>query len=146
MEAIQTTSALQDKVAVITDAGWGIGRAIAIAYAAAGARVVCGATSNGEIDETVELISQQGGRAIAVTMDVTYYASVESMYAKGATEFGGIDIVVINAGAAMERRTIEEAAPELWRRMIDVNLTGAFNTAPPVTRCADAQRAGSRPA
>lgn len=120
---------LQGKVAVVTGAGRGIGRAIAIAYASAGAKVVCGARSTKEIAETVELIVKQGGSAIAITMDVIDHDSVKAMYAKAAAEFGGVDIVVINAGASMERSSIEQADPALWRQTIEVNLIGAFNTA-----------------
>ncbi len=122
-------SCLQGKVAVITGAGRGIGRAIALAYASAGAMVVCGARSTKEIAETVELIVRHGGRAIAVTMDVADYGSVEAMYGKTAAEYGGVDIVVINAGTAMERSSIEQADPALWRQTIEVNLIGAFNAA-----------------
>lgn len=129
MNESQISANLQGKTAVITGAGRGIGRAIALAYAAAGAAIVCSARSQNEIDETVELISAKGGRAIAVAADVSDYEAVEALFTKASVEFGGVDIVVINAGASGERHTVEASDPAVWRKTIDVNLIGAFHTA-----------------
>jgi 3-oxoacyl-[acyl-carrier protein] reductase len=120
---------LQDKVAVITGAGRGIGRAIALAYARAGARVVCSARSEAEIAETARLIEAAGGRAIAHAADVADHDSMLALFGHAGSAFGGVDIVVANAGVAMEQRRIEESDPALWRRTIDINLTGAYHTA-----------------
>ncbi len=120
---------LQGKVAVVTGGGRGIGRAIALAYGAAGAKVVVGARSQREVQATADLVVQKGGQAAAVVADVRDYAAVSAMYVRAEQEFGGVDIVVINAGGAIQRRTIEESDPEQWKQTIDVNLTGALYTA-----------------
>jgi 3-oxoacyl-[acyl-carrier protein] reductase len=120
---------LEGKVAVITGASRGIGRAIALAYASAGAAVVCSARGDAEIAETVRQITEAGGRAIAHTVDVEKYATVSALFQRASEEFGGVDIVFANAGVSLERRKIADCDPELWRKTIDINLTGAFHTA-----------------
>lgn len=120
---------LKGKVVVVTGGGRGIGRAIALAYGAAGAKVVVGARSHPEIEATAELIKQKGGQAIATVVDVSDYGAVEVMYARAEQVFGGVDIIVINAGGSLQRQTIEESDPLQWKGTIDVNLTGAFYTA-----------------
>ena len=124
-----SASALAGRVAVVTGAGRGIGRAIAMAYAAAGASVCCSARSAGQIDETAALIGQAGGNAIAVPADVTDYDAVARMFAAAADAFGHIDIVVANAGNAVENKLVEESEPAAWRQAIDTNLVGTFHTA-----------------
>lgn len=120
---------LEGKVAIITGAGRGIGRSIAIAYAKAGAAVVCSARSGAEIAETAALIKTAGGQALAHVADVGDYASLVSLFQRASDEYGGVDIVVANAGVATEQRRIEDSDPELWRQTIDINLTGAYYTA-----------------
>jgi len=120
---------LKDKVAVITGAGRGIGRAIALAYASAGAAVVCSARSEDGISETAALVREAGGRAIAQTADVADYATVETLFRRASDAFGGVDIVVANAGVALDLRRIADGDPALWRKAIDINLTGAYHTA-----------------
>jgi 3-oxoacyl-[acyl-carrier protein] reductase len=120
---------LKGKVAVITGAGRGIGRAIALAYAQAGAAVVCSARSTSEIAETVRMIIEADGQAVAQTVDVGDYAAVAALYQRASDEFGGVDIVVANAGIAIEQRRIEDSDPAQWRKTIDINLTGAYHTA-----------------
>ncbi len=119
---------LEGKVAIITGAGRGIGRAIAIAYAKAGAAVVCSARSGAQIEETAALIEQAGGQALAQVADVGDYASLATLFQRASEEYGGIDIVVANAGVATEQRRIEDSDPESWRKTIDINLTGAYYT------------------
>lgn len=117
---------LADKVAVVTGAGRGIGRAIALAYAQAGATVVCAARTQGEIDATTEQIREQGGKSVAIAVDVSQQPAVESLLAKAAEHFGGIDIVVVNAGVSLDRRTVAESNPDDWRMTMEVNLFGAY--------------------
>ena len=120
---------LAGKVTIVTGAGRGIGRAIAIGYARAGAAVCCAARTSAEIDATVHAIGQAGGEAIAVPTDVTRIDSVRAMVDATIDRYGGLDIVVINAGINGERKAVAEADIERWRSTLDVNLIGAVNCA-----------------
>jgi 3-oxoacyl-[acyl-carrier protein] reductase len=120
---------LAGKVAVVTGAGRGIGKAIARAYAQAGAAVCCAARTQAEIEQTARAIKQTGGRALAISTDVTRLDSVERMLQATVEAFGGLDILVINAGVNLDRQTIEESDPEGWRATIEINLMGAYYTA-----------------
>lgn len=117
---------LKGKVAVVTGAGRGIGKAIAIAYAKAGANLVCAARTTAEIEETVNEISRLGEIALAVKTDVTCIESVNNMFERAVEYFGGIDILVINAGVNYDRETVENSNLESWKRTLDVNLFGAY--------------------
>ncbi len=118
-------NSLQDRVAVVTGASTGIGAAIAQAFAAAGARVVLAARSQDKLAALVAAITATGGKAVAVAADVTSEADVAHLFAATQSAFGPLDILVNNAGIAAPGKT-EELAPDAWRRVIDVNLTGAF--------------------
>ena len=120
---------LAGKVALVTGAGRGIGQAIAIGYAKAGAAVCCAARSQAEIDETAALISQGGGRSTCISADVTDCASMEGAFRHAASTFGGIDIVVASAGSSVENKLVEESDPVLWKQAVDTNLIGAYHTA-----------------
>jgi 3-oxoacyl-[acyl-carrier protein] reductase len=127
---MQTQDAqLRGKVAIVTGAGRGIGRAIALAYARQGAAVCCAARSAQEVQETAAQIVAEGGRAIAVRTDVTDLASVERMVDEAAEAFGGLDIVVINAGVGGGKEPIETSDAQTWRTTIEVNLVGAYHCA-----------------
>jgi 3-oxoacyl-[acyl-carrier protein] reductase len=122
----ERTQELSEHVAIITGAGRGIGRAIAIAYAQAGAAVCCAARTGEEITATVRDIVTSGGRALAVPADVTQLASVQQMLQTTVETFGGLDILVINAGGNYDRRHVAESHPEDWRATVEVNLLGAY--------------------
>ena len=117
---------LNGKVAIVTGAGRGIGRAIAQAYAAAGAAVCCAARTIPEIDATVHQIVADGGQGLAVATDVTLLAAVQHMVQVTVETFGGLDILVINAGVGGERRHVEDTDPEAWRLTLEINLLGAY--------------------
>jgi 3-oxoacyl-[acyl-carrier protein] reductase len=117
---------LEAKVAVVTGAGRGIGRAIALAYADAGASLCCAARTQAQLDEVAAGIRSLGGSAIAVPTDVTDPEAVERMFGAAADAFGGIDIVVINAGVEHERAPVAESDAALWRATLEVNLLGAY--------------------
>ena len=121
-----THQPLAGKVALVTGAGRGIGRAIALAYAQAGAAVVCAARTTAEITATANQIMAGGGRAFAITADVAHQPAVEQFFGQAVDQFGGIDIVVINAGVSRDRRTVEESVVEDWRATVEVNLFGAY--------------------
>lgn len=118
--------ALAGKVAVVTGAGRGIGRAIALAYAQAGAAVICAARTVAEIEQTAQQIMALGGQALAIPTDVAQQSAVEQLFQHSVTHFGGIDIVVINAGVNPERGTVEASDPAAWRMTIEVNLFGPY--------------------
>ena len=125
-----TDGELTGKVALVTGAGRGIGRAIATGYAAAGAAVCCVARTQSEIDRTVAEIRQNDGTAISVQADVTDYDSVVHAFDTAAREFGGINIVVINAGGNYDvSPDIESGSPKKWAHTVQVNLTGSYHTA-----------------
>lgn len=114
--------------ALVTGAGHGIGRAVAEALAGAGADVVVhyGNTADGA-ETTVKQIEALGRRAIAVQADVVEPAAVERLIEQ-TLEFGGgvLDILVHNAGHLVQRSAIAEMSPDLWHRVIDVNLTSTY--------------------
>ena len=120
---------LEGQVAVITGAGRGIGKAIALGFAGAGARICCAARSNDEILKTVAEARALGAEAIAQVTDVTKLDAVVSLFSAAETAFGGVDIVVVNAGIASAKKTVEESDPEDWAHVIEVNLMGAYYTA-----------------
>ena len=120
---------LAGKVAVITGAGRGIGRAIAVGFAGEGAAVCCAARSADEIQEAARQIEGAGGRAIAVPTDVTSLDDVEAMHKAAADRFGGIDIVVVNAGGNLAPGSVADGDPDAWIATIDLNLKGAYYTA-----------------
>jgi len=120
---------LKNIVAVITGAGRGIGRAIAISYAENGARVCCVSRSQKEIDNTVDLINENNGNGIALTCDVSNYNELEKAFKKVFDTYGHIDVVVINAGIDCEKSSVEELDINDWKAVMDVNLNGAFYTA-----------------
>ncbi|MEZ4709916.1 MAG: SDR family oxidoreductase [Caldilineaceae bacterium] len=117
---------LANKVAVITGAGRGIGKAIALAYGEAGAAIACAARTQAEIEQTAVEIEAAGGRAIAAPTDVRDMAAVDRLMAQTVEQLGGIDILVINAGINLDRNPIAESIPEEWRATMEVNLFGPY--------------------
>jgi 3-oxoacyl-[acyl-carrier protein] reductase len=123
---VQQTGTLHGKVAVVTGAGRGIGRAIALAYGREGAAVCCAARSLAQIQHTAAEITNAGGHALAVQTDVTQWPSVERLFQATVDAFGGMDIVVINAGAQYDRRHVVDSHSADWLATLEVNLTGAY--------------------
>lgn len=124
---------LNGKVAIVTGASRGLGKAIAIALADAGAKVVVAARSEvvkndnlpGTISETVQAIESAGGQALALRCDVTDESSVDHMVEKTVQAFGQVDILVNNAGVAFYYPVVETPLSR-WNIVLNVNLTGAF--------------------
>ena len=117
-----------DRVAWITGASAGIGRALALAFARQGAAVALSARREDRLRETVELIESRGGRAIAVPCDVTDEAQVADTATTVVRHFGRMDVAVANAGFAV-RGPVERLTAEEWRRQLDVNVVGVALTA-----------------
>jgi len=117
---------LNGKVAIVTGAGRGIGKAISIGFAQSGAAVCCAARTVAEIEATVREIQANGGRGIAVPTDVGQLESVQQMFQKTVERFGGLDILVINAGVHEARKPVAESQPEDWRTTVEINLIGAY--------------------
>jgi len=120
---------LDGKVALVTGAGSGLGRAYAEAMAEAGADVACADLDLAAAESTLAYVRKQGRRGIALKVDVGREADVVQMTADAAGELGGLDVVFANAGIAETRQPILEATLEQWQRVIDVDLTSVFLTA-----------------
>jgi 3-oxoacyl-[acyl-carrier protein] reductase len=117
---------LKGKAAVVTGAGRGIGRAIAVAYGRAGAAVGCAARTAAEIEDAAREIRESGGQSLAVQTDVTRPEEVRRLFGEATKQFGGLDILVINAGGNYDRRTVEESHAEDWLATLNLNLVGAY--------------------
>ena len=116
---------LENKSAIITGAGRGIGAATAELFAAAGASVAVLDVEQEFARRTTDRIESSGGKAIAVTCDVTDEKAVEAAFGRIAGELGTIDILVNNAGVAIRKPALEVRIAE-WQKVIDLNLTALF--------------------
>ena len=117
---------LKGQVAVITGAGRGIGRAIALAYAREGARLALAARSEPELEETVAAVTEVGGEAIAVPTDVTSQMATQRLARRVVERFGRIDVLVNNAGISGPIGPLQDNNIDDWVDTINVNLTGTF--------------------
>jgi NAD(P)-dependent dehydrogenase (short-subunit alcohol dehydrogenase family) len=112
-----------DKIALITGAGSGIGRQTALALAEAGYAVVLAGRREAPLRETAERIT---GPAEVVTVDVTSEESVAALFATTADRFGRLDLLFNNAGISTPPIPVADLPVDLWRKVVDTNLTGAF--------------------
>lgn len=119
---------LAGKVAVITGAGSGIGKATALLMAQAGAVVVLTSRTEDEIKETLREVEKVGGKGLCVTTDISKVADMQQLYATVEKEYGRLDIVFANAGINGVWTPIEDMEPDEWQKTIDINLTGTFLT------------------
>jgi NAD(P)-dependent dehydrogenase (short-subunit alcohol dehydrogenase family) len=117
---------LKDKVTLVTGASQGLGRALALAFAREGARVVVNARSEESIRTVAEEVEGAGAEVLAVAADVSKVSDVERLVGEAVGRFGRIDVLVNNAGLLGPRVTIGEYPEDEWRRVIDANLTGPF--------------------
>jgi len=119
-------AALLDKVAIVTGASSGIGRAIARLFAAEGAKVVAGARRQAELDRLVAEIAADGGEAAALAGDVRDEDFAAALVTLAVDRFGGLDVAVNNAGILGDLGPAQEMALSAWQDVIDTNLTGPF--------------------
>jgi meso-butanediol dehydrogenase/(S,S)-butanediol dehydrogenase/diacetyl reductase len=116
---------LAGKVALITGAGSGIGRATALRLAADGAAVAVMGRRRDRIESTADEVRRQGGEALPLLGDVSAEGDAEESLAQTVAAFGGIDILFNNAGIAMDGNVLE-TSPAAWRETLEINLTGPF--------------------
>ena len=136
-----THQPLTGRVAVVTGASRGLGRAVAIALAAAGAAVCLAARSEPHLEESAQAVVDAGGRALVVPTDVRRWEDVEELMRRAVAELGRLDIVVNNSGIA-KVVPLAEMSPEQWREVLDVNLTGVFHGCRAAAPYLVAQRSG----
>lgn len=117
---------LKDKVAIITGAGRGIGRAIALRFAAEGARVVLTARTAPQLESVVAEITKAGGTAKFLAVDLVAEESCARVVRMARDNFGGVDILVNNAGIYGPVKPIEEISAVEWDEVLSVNLRSAF--------------------
>jgi NAD(P)-dependent dehydrogenase (short-subunit alcohol dehydrogenase family) len=117
---------LDERVALVTGASRGLGRAMALALAEAGAHIALVARSADGLKETADAVSARGRRALALPADVTVAAEVDEAVKGALDAFGSVDILVNNSGVAAVKPFVE-TTPAEWHRILETNLTGAFN-------------------
>jgi NAD(P)-dependent dehydrogenase (short-subunit alcohol dehydrogenase family) len=117
---------LEDRVAIVTGGGKGIGKAISLALADEGAAVVVAARSLAPLEEVANQIRAQGGRAEAIQTDIADPAQVERMVAQTVEEFGQLDILVNNAAYDHKEVEVSDMDLDFWQQTMEVNLTGTM--------------------
>ena len=133
---------LTGKVAIITGSGRGLGRAIALGFAGAGARVVTCSRTLAEAEAVAAEIGAAGGEAFALRADIASRADCEALADAAAERFGRLDVMVCNAAVAI-LKSAEDTTDDEWDRVIDIDLKGAFNCAVAAARRMTAQGGGA---
>jgi NAD(P)-dependent dehydrogenase (short-subunit alcohol dehydrogenase family) len=113
-------------VAIVTGAGTGIGRAVAIGLLEDGFAVVLAGRRSASLEQTVHEAGVQGAHTLVVPTDVSDPAAVRALFATTRDTFGRLDLLFNNAGTATRGVPLEELTVEQWKSVVDVNLTGAF--------------------
>ena len=132
---------LTDKVAIVTGASRGIGRVIALALAAQGAKVVASARNAEALDGLTAEIKAQGGEAVAVVGDVALDADANNLISQAVATYGKIDILVNNAGITRDGLLLRMKSED-WDAVLDTNLKGAFLCTRAVAKVMSKQRSG----
>ena len=118
--------ALTNKVAIVTGASSGIGRATALLFAAEGAKIIAAARRQPELDALAAEIAEDGGEAVALAGDVNDEAYAKALVELAQGRFGGLDIAFNNAGAVGTMGPVSEMSRQTWEDVLDTNLTSAF--------------------
>jgi NAD(P)-dependent dehydrogenase (short-subunit alcohol dehydrogenase family) len=141
---ILDTFNLDGKVGVITGAGRGLGRAMALRLASCGAHIVAAARTVSQLEETADGVRNQGRRCLIVPTDVAVSEQVNAMVAAAIADFGRIDVLINNAGGGEDQlgKPLDKISDEEWRRGIDVNLSSQFYCARAVIPHMVAQKRG----
>jgi len=121
-----TAARFSGRTALVTGAGSGIGRAIALAFAAEGAQVVVAGRRREPLDETVRLIEDRGGKALAVTADVSAAADARALVEAAVEAFGSLDVAVNNAGVFRGGGPLADLPEADWHTQLDINVSGVF--------------------
>jgi NAD(P)-dependent dehydrogenase (short-subunit alcohol dehydrogenase family) len=116
----------ESKIALVTGAGTGIGREVARTLAGGGWTTVLVGRRLEPLEETAAAISANGGHALPLTCDVAREEQVDAVFARIEKEFGRLDLLFNNAGLGFKNATIDEVPVDVWRNVVDVNLTGSF--------------------
>ena len=119
-------TAAAPRIALVTGAGSGIGRAVALGLLGAGWTVVLAGRRREAIEETARLSGAPAGRVLAVATDVTDSAAVRALFARTRDAFGRLDLLFNNAGVSTPAVPLEDVPLEKWREVIDTNVTGVF--------------------
>src|SRR5207249_4774736 len=116
----------RSKVAIVTGAGTGIGRAVAIALLADGYSVVLAGRRAALLEQAVQDAGANGAHALVVPTDVSDPGAVRALFAAARDTFGRLDLLFNNAGVSTRGVPLEELTVDQWKSVVDVNLTGAF--------------------
>ncbi len=134
---------LNNKVAIVTGGGVGIGRAISLAFASEGAAVVAAARTLPRLEAVADEIRSGGGRAIAIQTDVSDENQVNKMVAQTLNEYGQVDILVNNSGITGPTINVADIKLDVWNEVLTINLTGAMLCAREVLRNMLPHRSGN---
>ncbi len=134
---------LKDRVAIVTGGGKGIGKAISLAFAREGARVVMAGRTLSALEETRDLIKKAGGRAQPIQTDVTVEEEVIRLIAETAKKFGNVDILINNSGVAGPIVKLAEMDLARWNETLAIDLTGAMLASREVLKYMIPQRSGA---
>ena len=131
-----------NKIAIITGAGTGVGRAAALALYANGYAVTLAGRRSDVLNTTVDLIQDDGERTLVVPTDVSDPESVKALFQQTCHKFGRVDVLFNNAGLGARPVPLEELSVEEWQSVVDVNLTGAFLCTQEAFRAMKTQKPG----